>query len=292
MKYGINLMLWNDDMTDDLVPVLEFVRNTGFDGVEVPMFDLNVTKWNRWRTRLDDMGLERTANHVIAPEFDPVSPDASVRARAYKHMMKVVDCCNAVGATILAGPHHIALGVFSGKAPTRAEWERSVAHIHRVAEYAAPAGLTLAEEVVNRFELYLLNTLAQASSFVDEVGLPNCRIHLDTFHANIEEKLPQKGILEAGPRIGYVHISENDRGVPGTGHVPWDATFSALNTIGYNGWLTIEAFGNSLPNLVASTKIWRPLFDSQESLATEGLAFMKRKVSAHYQPRSLGGQPI
>jgi D-psicose/D-tagatose/L-ribulose 3-epimerase len=151
-----------------------------------------------------------------------------------------------------------------------------------VAEYAAPAGVTLTEEVVNRFELYLLNTLAQAVRFVDEVGQANCRVHLDTFHANIEEKLPGEAIKEAGSRIGYVHISENDRGIPGTGHVAWDATFSALHAIGYDGWLTVEAFGDSLPNLTASTKIWRPLFESEELVASEGLAFMRRKVAEYY----------
>jgi D-psicose/D-tagatose/L-ribulose 3-epimerase len=287
MKYGMNLMLWADDMHDGLLPVLESLRQAGYDGVEVPVFDLDPAKWTRWARRLDDLGLERIANHVIAPEFDPVSPDPSVQQRAHEHMLKVVDCCAELGATVLAGPHQIALGVFSGRGPTDEEWARSVAHIRRVAEYAAEAGVTLTEEVVNRFELYLLNTIAQAIRFVDEVGQPNCRIHLDTFHANIEEKLPGEAIRAAGPRIGYVHVSENDRGVPGTGHVAWDATFRALHDIGYDGWLTVEAFGDALPNLAAATKIWRPLFDSQEQVAVEGLAFMKRKV-AEYYPAAVG----
>jgi len=282
MKYGMNLMLWADDMDDGLLPVLESLRRTGYHGVEVPVFDLDLSKWATWARRLDDLGLERTANHVVAPEYNPVSPDPTVQRRAYEHMQKVVDCCAAVGATILAGPHQIALGVFSGRGPTDEEWSRSVDHIRRVAEYAAGAGLTLTEEVVNRFELYLLNTMAQAIRFVDEVGQPNCLVHLDTFHANIEEKLPGDSIRAAGPRIGYVHISENDRGVPGTGHVAWDATFAALHAIGYDGWLTVESFGDALPNLAAATKIWRPLFDSPDQVATEGLAFMKRKVAQHY----------
>ncbi len=282
MKYGMNLMLWADDMDDGLLPVLESLRRTGYDGVEVPVFDLDPSKWATWARRLDDLGLERTANHVVAPEYNPVSLDPTVQRRAYEHMQKVVDCCAAVGATILAGPHQIALGVFSGRGPTDEEWSRSVDHIRRVAEYAAGAGLTLTEEVVNRFELYLLNTMAQAIRFVDEVGQPNCLVHLDTFHANIEEKLPGDSIRAAGPRIGYVHISENDRGVPGTGHVAWDATFAALHAIGYDGWLTVESFGDALPNLAAATKIWRPLFDSPDQVATEGLAFMKRKVAQHY----------
>lgn len=285
LKYGINLMLWADDMDDSLMPVLESAKKIGYDGVEVPMFDLDPEKWVRWSRRLDDLGLQRTANHVIAPEFDPVSPDPAVRKAAYDHMKQVVDCCNTVGATVLAGPHQIALGVFTGSAPTDDEWKRSVEHIRRVAEYAAPSGLVLTEEVVNRFELYLLNTLAQASAFVDEVGQPNCKIHMDTFHSNIEEKLPGEAIKAAGSRIGYVHISENDRGVPGSGHVAWDATFDALKAIGYDGWLTVESFGDALPNLIAATKIWRHLFDSQEQVAVEGLAFMKRKVAERSMDR-------
>jgi D-psicose/D-tagatose/L-ribulose 3-epimerase len=279
--FGINLMLWDDDMRDEIVPVLESVRRMGYDGVEVPMFDLDPAKWVAWGRRLDELGLRRTANHVIAPEFDPVSPDPAVRRAAYDHMLRVVDCCAALGARILAGPHQIALGVFSGAAPTHDEWRRSVDHIRRVAEYAAGTNLVLTEEVVNRFELYLLNTLEQASRFVDEVGLPNCRIHYDTFHSNIEEKHPGEAIRAAGSRIGYVHISENDRGIPGTGHVPWDETFAALHEIGYDGWLTVESFGDALPNLAAATKIWRQLFDSQEQVAADGLAFMKRMVAAH-----------
>jgi len=283
VKYGINLMLWNDDMDDSLMPALELVRETGYDGVEVPMFDLDPAKWALWGRRLDDLGLARTANHVVAAEFDPVSPDPVVRQRAYEHMVKVVDCCQEVGASVLAGPHQIALGVFSGAAPTEVEWKRSVEHIRRVAEYAALANLTLTEEVVNRFELYLLNTLAQASRFVDEVDHPNCRIHFDTFHANIEEKHYGDAIRAAGSRIGYVHISENDRGVPGSGHVPWDEAFQALHAIGYDGWLTIESFGDALANLVAATRIWRPLFESETVVAKEGLAFMKSKVTQHFQ---------
>ena len=188
MKYGINLMLWDDDMHDGLLPTLENLKRLGYDGVEVPMFDLDPAKWEHWHRRLDDLGLERTANHVIAPEFDPVSPSELVRDRAYEHMTKVVDCCYALGAPILAGPHQIALGVFSGRGPSDQEWERSVSHIRRVAEYAGPAGVTLTEEVVNRFELYLLNTLAQASRFIDEVGKANCRIHFDTFHAETSRR--------------------------------------------------------------------------------------------------------
>ena len=278
MKYGINLYLWADDMHDGLMPVLEKLKKMGYDGVEVPIFDLDLAKWKLWAKRLDDLGLERTANTVIAPEHNPLSADPKIRDAAYQHMRGVVDACAAVGSPILCGPHQVALGVFTGKGATEEEWKRSVDHLRRVAEYAAGQDVVLAEEVVNRFELYHVNTLDQGVRLVDEVGHPNCRIHLDTFHAHIEEKNTADAIRRAGSRIAHVHISENDRGVPGTGSVAWDATFGALGDIGYDGWLTVEAFGNFLPNLAAATKIWRPLFDSEEQLAADALAFLTAKT--------------
>jgi D-psicose/D-tagatose/L-ribulose 3-epimerase len=227
---------------------------------------------------LDGLGLEPTANTVIAPEHNRVSPDASVREAAYDHMRSVIDCCAAVGASLLCGPHQVALGVFTGSGPTQEEWKRSVEHLQRVSEYAAGAGVVLAEEVVNRFELYHLNILDQAIRFIDEVGHPNCRIHLDTFHAHIEEKDPAAAIRRAGQRIAHVHVSENDRGVPGTGSVAWAATFEALRDIGYDDWLTVEAFGNFLPNLAAATRIWRQLFESEDQLARDAHAFLRTQA--------------
>jgi D-psicose/D-tagatose/L-ribulose 3-epimerase len=278
MKYGINLYLWADDMHDGLMPVLEKLKNMGFDGVEVPIFDLDRSKWKLWAKRLDDLGLERTANTVIAPEHNPLSDDPAIRKAAYEHLQAVVECCATVGSSILCGPHQVALGVFTGKGATDEEWKRSVEHLRRAAEFAQGVGVVLAEEVVNRFELYHLNTLDQGIRLVDEVGHPNCRLHLDTFHAHIEEKNTADAIRRAGSRIAHVHISENDRGVPGTGSVAWDATFGALRDVGYDGWLTVEAFGNFLPNLAAATKIWRPLFKSEEQLAVDAHAFLTEKT--------------
>lgn len=274
MKFGINLYLWADDMHDRLLPVLERLKQIGYDGVELPIFDLDQAQWALWARRLDDLGLQRTANTVIAAEHNPLSPEPVVREAAYQHMRQVIDCCAVVGSSVLCGPHQVALGVFTGRGATDEERQRCVEHLRRIAEYAAEAGVVLAEEVVNRFELYHLNTLDQAIACIDEVDHPNCRIHLDTFHAHIEEKDPAAAIRRAGSRIAHVHISENDRGVPGTGSVAWDSTFAALHDIGYDGWLTVEAFGNSLPNLAAATKIWRKLFQSEDELAADAYSFL------------------
>jgi D-psicose/D-tagatose/L-ribulose 3-epimerase len=115
--------------------------------------------------------------------------------------------------------------------------------------------------------------------FVREVDHPNCRMMYDTFHANIEEKNPAQAIKACAEYTIHIHISENDRSTPGQGNVPWDATFKAIKETGYDGWLMIEAFGLALPELAAATKIWRKMYDSEEQLARDGLAFMKKQMA-------------
>src|SRR6202161_3146109 len=187
-------------MYDGLLPVLERRKQIGYDGVEVPIFDLDQAKWALWARRLDDLGLQRTANTVIAAEHNPLSPDPAVREAAYQHMRQVIDCCAIAGSSLRCGPHQVALGVFTGRGATDEERQRCVEHLRRVAEYAAGAGVALAAAVVNRCELYHLNTLDEAIACIDEVDHPSCRIHLDTFHAHIEEKDTAAGIRPARSR--------------------------------------------------------------------------------------------
>jgi D-psicose/D-tagatose/L-ribulose 3-epimerase len=151
--------------------------------------------------------------------------------------------------------------------------------MQQVAEHAAAADVTIATEYLNRFENYFLTSVAQTVAFVQAVDRPHVRMMYDTFHANIEEKSIAEAIRTAAPWTVLVHISENDRSIPGTGHVPWEETFDTLNEVGYDRWLVVEAFGLALPNLVAATKIWRKMFPSEDQLAADGLAFMKEQVA-------------
>ena len=233
--------------------------------------------------RLDALGLERTAVSVRGPEDDPISPDPAVRRAALASTQRVLDCCEAAGCSLLGGPLYAALGQFSGSGPSPEEWARSIEVMRAAADYAAPSGIRLGLEFLNRFEIYLLNTAHDTARFCAEVGRSNLGVHYDTFHANLEEKDAAAAITAAAPALVHVHISENDRGVPGTGQVHWDETFRALHRAGYDGWLTIEAFGQALPSLAAATKIWRPLFDDEEQLASEGLAFMRARWEAERQ---------
>ncbi len=151
-----------------------------------------------------------------------------------------------------------------------------------VAEHAAQVQVLLGVEYLNRFETYLLNCASDTARFVQEVDHPSCRMMYDTFHAHIEEKSAAEAIRTAAPHLVHVHISENDRSTPGQGAVHWNTTFDALKTVGYDGWLMIEAFGLALPELAAATKIWRRMFDDELKLAREGLAFMKQQVAQRW----------
>ena len=150
--------------------------------------------------------------------------------------------------------------------------------MRQVAEHAGEVGVSLAVEPLNRFEIYLLNSHADAARFVRDVDHPRCRVLYDTFHANIEEKSTPDGIRSCADVIGHVHISENDRSTPGQGNVRWAENFDTLHEIGYDGWMVIEAFGLALEELIPATKIWRRMYESEEQLARDGLAFTQDEV--------------
>jgi D-psicose/D-tagatose/L-ribulose 3-epimerase len=282
MKYGMNLLLWTGELNDGLLPVLKMLKNLGFDGVELPIFNTELN-YQQWGKRLEDMGLERTAVTVRGVDDNPISPDASVRKRGIENTKRALDCCAAAGATTLVGPFHSALGHFTGQGPTADEWKWGVESMRAVAEHAAKANVTLGVECLNRFETYLLNTHADSARFCREVGHPRCRMMYDTFHANIEEKNIKEAIKGCADMLCHVHISENDRSTPGKGNVRWADNFDALREVRYDGWLMVEAFGLALPELAAATKIWRRMFESEEQLSRDALVFMKAEVAKRWR---------
>lgn len=275
MKFGMNMLLWTGTVGDEHWPVLEKLKAMGYDGVELPIFDLNPDRFAALGKRLDNLGLERTAVTCRGGDDNPISPDANVRAKGVANNKLVLDCCQAGGMKILAGPFHSALGLFSGSGATKDEWKWGVESMRQVAEHAGKCGVTLAIEYLNRFECYLLNSAADTSRFVKQVEHPNCRMMYDTFHANIEEKSAAEAIQTCADVTVHVHISENDRSTPGRGNIRWAETFDTLKKVNYDGWMVVEAFGLALPELAAATKIWRRMFDTEEQLARDGLAFMK-----------------
>jgi D-psicose/D-tagatose/L-ribulose 3-epimerase len=281
MRTGMNLLLWTTHVTSEHFPILEKLKKTGYDGVEIPIFEGDAAHYKSLRKELDKQGLAATTVACMMPESNPISPEASIRKAAVERLKWLIDMTALLEGELMAGPYHSPLAVFSGTGPTADEKKRAVEVLRQAAEYAAQAKVKLTIEYLNRFECYFLTTAADAKALVKEVGHPSFSSMYDTFHANIEERDVAQTIKEFAGSFSHVHISENDRGTPGKGHVHWDETFKALREVKYDGWLTIEAFGRALPALAAATKVWRDLFPSAEEVYTQGLRFMKEKWAQH-----------
>jgi D-psicose/D-tagatose/L-ribulose 3-epimerase len=277
MKYGMNLLLWSGEVTDSLFPVIEQLRKIGYDGVELPIFNLDLD-YAAIGKRLDDLGLARTGVTIRGEDDNPISPDAAVRQRGIDNNKRTLDVCAAAGIETLVGPYHSALGVFSGAGRTDDEWKWGIDSMRATAEHAGQVGVKLGVEWLNRFECYFLNCGADTAEFVRAVDHPACGMMYDTFHANIEEKCVRSSLAAGGDKLFHIHISENDRSTPGQGGVNWEKNFAAIKEIGYDGWLVVEAFGLALPEIAAATKIWRRMYKDELTLASDALAFMKKNT--------------
>jgi D-psicose/D-tagatose/L-ribulose 3-epimerase len=228
----------------------------------------------RW---LDDLGLESTTV-TIMPSLDknPLSDDPAVRKEAVKYIDWALECSEAVGSHLIAGPIHQVLGQFTGTGPTDQE-KALMRDFHRAAaEIGEKRKVKLSLEAVNRFECYFANTMDDLCAYVASVNHPYVGALYDTFHANIEEADPVAAFTRNAKYVNHVHITENDRGVPGRGHVPWEATYKAIKASGYDDWLTIEAFGRALPDLAAATKIWRDLSEGPHAVYRDGYRHIRQ----------------
>lgn len=277
MKYGLNLLLWTSTVNEEIYPTVEKIKEWGYDGVELPVFDMNLPEYEKIGKKLAELGMGSTAVTVCTDTENPISPDAGIRDAAVERLKKAVDCVAAAGGTHLCGPIHSALGTFSGQGRTEDEWKWGQETLARAADYAQKQNVVLVVENLNRFECYFLNNSEDNGRFCREVDHPNLKMMYDTFHSHIEEKDPFAAVESCKDQLVHVHISENDRSTPGEGQVNWDASFEALRRAEYDGWFMIEAFGLALPDLAAATRIWRKMFPSEEYLAKNGLAFMKSR---------------
>ncbi len=276
MKVGFNMLLWTPYVTEEHFPLFDDLKAAGYDGVELEVIDGAEAEYARIGKVLAEVGLEATAVTIIPDQArNPLSDDPTHRQGAVDHLKWATDCAAAAGSKLLCGPYYQVLGAFSGTGPTEIEKQRAADAHRAAAEYAQSVGVGLAVEPLNRFECYFLNTQADAAAHVRRVDHPNFGMMYDSFHANIEEKDPVGCIAANMELLRHVHISENDRGTPGRGSVPWAAIFGALRGNGYDGWLTIESFGRTLPDLAATTCVWRDLSGSNEEVYTEGIELIR-----------------
>ncbi len=276
MKIGFNLLLWTAHVQREHWPILEDIKRCGYDGVEIPIFEGSPEQYAELGRELERIGLEATGIALFpGVDMNPIGADPRQRAAGLQHMRWILECTAAMGGRLVGGPLHSSLGHFSGEAPTTEERERGVAFHRAAGDIARSLEVRIALEALNRFECYFLNTMADLTSYLDTVDHPNVTGMYDTFHANIEEKHPIAAVRTIAPHLDHVHVSENDRGTPGKGHIDFAATFQALRRVGYDGWVTIEAFGRALPPLAAATRVWRDFFPDATEVYRDGYKLIR-----------------
>ncbi|MGD9118883.1 MAG: sugar phosphate isomerase/epimerase [Dehalococcoidia bacterium] len=276
-KFGVDSLIWTEDFTEKDLPLIGKAKSLGFS-----VMDINVAHPDRFPTRAVRDEIRKTDIDVVTTiglpaECNMIDPDPAVRRHGIDTLKLLVDINIEIGSSVLGGVIYAAWGYLSGKCRTDEEWDWSVAAMKEVAEYAkAKSDLVLAVEPVNRFESHFINIAEDAVRYCKAVGTGNVKVHLDSFHMIREELGFTDAVNTCGREyLGYVHVCENNRGIPGTGQVPWKEFFSALKKIGYDGYLVIESFDPGFEELNRLCAIWRKFADTGEELAVKGLQNLK-----------------
>ena len=234
------------------------------------------------RAALDRLGLFRIAGTGLPEHLSTVSDDPAVRRAGLDFLKRCVDVAGQLGARLLTGALYAPFGLRSAAGGRTAEQRRrSVESLREACAYAGERGIELGLEPLNRYEHYFVNTAAEAASLAREVGASNLKVHLDTYHMNIEEKSFHDAVVEAGTLLGHVHAAENDRSTPGTGHVDWEGLFRGLAEVGYRGPMVVETFFETIPDIADFSRVWRRLAPDPDTFCREGLAFLRGLARRH-----------
>ena len=269
------MLLWNNNVTEEHYGIVDELKKTGYDGIELFLGEGNTQHYSKLGNHFSNINMGVTCVASLAPEENIASPDAKIRAVGLDKLKWSIDVGAAVNAEVICGPFHSSFAYFTRQPPTQEERQWSIEMLYKAAEYAKTANIILAPEALNRFECYLYNTMADLNTLVEQVNHPNLGAMYDTHHGNIEEKSQEEAIKTIAKHLKHVHISENDRGTPGSGQVNWNAVFKTLKDIEYDGWLTIEAFSTIIPEFANAINVWRD-FSPSEEIYTKGFQFIKK----------------
>lgn len=281
VRYGINTFLFASPFRTKDLAFLDKARDMGFDLVEIPIESEKDLDYAKAAEAYRRTGLQSSICAVMGAKRDPSHPDPAVQKGAISYMKHCIDAAVVLGAPAVVGPLYAAVGRTWQSTPAQRERDlaRCARNLRVVAKYAEDRGVLLALEPLNRFETSFINLTQQALELAERIDSPAVQLMMDTFHANIEEKSLGKAVALAGPRMIHVHANENDRGTPGTGHLPWSELAAALKEQHYAGSLVIESFSTSVKQIARAAAVWRPLAPSADELAVEGLAFLRNLMS-------------
>ena len=284
MKLGIHAYAWTNHWDNSQLPLFERAATLGLDFLEVPLMALADINAPAIGARARATGLDVVTSTALSRHTDITSDDSRTREDGVAYLKRCVDATAAMGADQLSGVIYVEIGKRPLERPDEEVWRRSADALRAVGEYAQQGHIRLGLEPVNRYESPLVNTSAQALALSDRIGLPNVLVHLDTYHMNIEEKDWAEPVRQAGAKLCHVHLCENDRGIPGTGLVDWDALFGALREIGYTGYGALESFFAVSDDMRPATAIWRDLAPDGDTLVREGLRFLKAMIVKYDLP--------
>ena len=278
IKFGVDSFIWAESFGEKDLWIIEKAKKLGFEVVDFAISNPYTFPTEAVKAELERVGIECVCTTTLTKGTNPISPDASIRRAAVAAMKKCVDICNTLGSPILGGVNYAAWGYLTKKPRTEQEWQWAVSNMKEVAAYSKSTGtVTICVECINRFETHFLNIAEDGVRFCKDVGGDNIKVHLDCFHMIREEKSFSQAVKTCGKEyLGYIHVNENDRGIPGTGLVPFREFFEATREIGYDGPMVIESFDPSFEELAGNCAIWRKFADSGEELAILGLENLKR----------------
>ncbi len=278
MRIGVNTWVWVAPLTTtELEWLVPHVKSLGYDWIELPVEDTALIDFAHARRLIDDNGMGASVCAAMGADRDLIHPDRAIRDNGACYIRECIDAAYQLGAPALGGPLYSAVGRVWKQSPQEREHDLEVLvpQLRELAAYAHDHGVTLGVEALNRFETSFVNLIDQTIEIVDRVDHPGCKVMVDTFHANIEEGKLGDAIRRAGGRLAHVHSNENDRGAPGSGHLPWQEIAQALRDVNYQGVCVIESFTNKVETISKAAAIWRPLAASQDDLARNGLNFLR-----------------
>jgi len=278
MQIGVNTWVWTSPFSTNDFHLIPKIKAMGFDLIEVALDDASIIDADLLRRSAADNGLSIGICGAFGPNRDISSDDPTIRQLGYDYIAGSIRFAEKVGSTLFSGPIYSAVGKTRMVSAEQKARERAwcVDNMRALGRVASDAGVTLGVEPLNRFETDMINLVEQAITLIEEVDHPAYRVHIDTFHANIEEKSIPDTIRRAGSLLGHFHACENDRGTPGTGHQDWVGIRDALRDIAYQGAVVIESFTPGAVEIAKAAAIWRPLAPSQDELASEGARFLRQ----------------
>jgi len=277
MYLGINSFTWESPFNTQSARLIAKAEQMGFDLFEVAFEDPENTDLDEVRRAFQNSKVVPSVCGAFGPGRDISSDDPAIQKQGMEYIASCIEAARAWGSKVVGGPMYACVGKARALPDNerKKERERSAAALKELAQHAARYGIMLAIEPLNRFENDMINTVEQAMAYLDLVNEPNVGLHVDLFHAHIEEDDIGAALRLAGDRLLIVHASENHRGTPGKGQVRWNEVAAALHDIGYQGSVTIESFTPNAESVRQAACIWRPLAESQDALAREGLAFLR-----------------